>query len=56
MDFEELQDIQRKLKDDDFDNTSSSKLTFIENNKQLFDLFDLKRNDLLTCLPPKVTV
>jgi len=53
MDFEELQNIQRKLKEDDLDNTGSSKLTFIENRKQLFDLFDLKSNDLLTCLPPK---
>ena len=56
MDFDELQDIQRKLNGDDVDNTISSKLTFIENTKQLFDLFDLKSNDLLTCLPPKVNV
>ena len=55
MDFDDLRKIQLELRVAASEKIESdSKLTFVENRKQLYDLFDLKNNDLLTCLPPKV--
>ncbi|CAG5090865.1 Oidioi.mRNA.OKI2018_I69.PAR.g12741.t1.cds [Oikopleura dioica] len=53
MDFDELRKIQVELLATSEKIESGAKLTFVENRKQLYDLFDLKNNDLLTCLPPK---
>ncbi|CAG5091509.1 Oidioi.mRNA.OKI2018_I69.PAR.g13085.t1.cds [Oikopleura dioica] len=54
MDFDELRRIQLEVQNaSQVKNESGSKMKVVENKKQLFDLFDLKNIDLLTCLPPK---
>ena len=55
MDFDELRRIQLEVQNaSSVNNERGSKVKIVENKKQLFDLFDLKNIDLLTCLPPKV--